>query len=471
MNNSAAQTSIPLVVDVDYTLLHTDLFAEGLVHILRDQPIMLLHLARSFFTKGIVGVKEETWQLSHQNFQDFPHNPQVIALMSRAKEEDRQVLLCSAGCQSAVEAVGKSLDFPVECVGSANGTNLKSARKADYLISRFGEHGFDYIGDAKADLPIWASARKAISTRQITCKASEIEILPHASAARGILRGFRFHQWAKNLLIFLPAIAGHALLSPEVLLPTLIAFFSLGLIASGTYFLNDIFDVASDRAHPTKKNRPLPAGALTLHSAIILCIVLILSGLSLSAILPPLGTALIALYLVGTITYSIKLKTLPVVDLAALTGFYLLRVYIGGASASIMPSAWLATFCIFVFFSLACAKRATEFHEISEGRTRKTRRSYTEKDYPFFLSCGVCSGLLSSIIIGLYVQGDMVHTLYARPDILLFGVPMVALWFARLWFFVHRGTMHDDPVAFALKDSFTWILGGVAVLLLYFSST
>lgn len=465
------QDLIPLVVDVDYTLLRTDLLAEGLVHILRDQPQQLPHLLGVFFTQGIVGLKEATWRLSHQHFAELPHNPSVISLMAQANEEGRKIILCSAGCQDAVNAVGGSLDFMVECAGSEQGTNLKSSRKADFLVSRFGEKGFDYIGDSKADLPVWQSARKAISTRQISCNTREIEILPHATPSRGIFRGFRFHQWAKNLLVFLPAIAGHVIFSTEVLLPTLIAFFSLGLIASGTYFLNDIFDIAADRTHPTKADRPLPSGTLTLHSAILLSAILISGGLALSVLLPLLATALIALYLLATITYSIKLKTLPIIDLAALTGFYLLRVYIGGAAAAIMPSVWLATFCIFVFFSLACAKRATEFHASLAGDTRKTRRSYTKQDYPFFLSSGICAGLLSSIIIGLYLQGDMVHTLYARPDILILGVPMVALWFTRLWFLVHRGIMHDDPVAFALKDSATWALGAMALLLLYVATS
>ncbi len=471
MHTRQPQDLVPLVVDVDYTLLRTDLFAEGLVHILRDQPHQLLHLLGVFLAQGIVGLKKAAWKLSHQHFTEPPFNTGVTALMAQANQEGRKIILCSAGCQDAVNAVGDSLDFPVECAGSENGRNLKSSRKADFLVSRFGEKGFDYIGDSKADLPVWRSARKAISTRQISCDSREIEILPHTSAKRGIFRGFRFHQWAKNLLVFLPAIAGHAIFSTEVLLPTLIAFFSLGLIASGTYFLNDIFDIAADRTHPTKADRPLPSGTLTLHSAISLSAILISGGLALSVLLPPLATALIALYLLATITYSIKLKTLPIIDLAALTGFYLLRVYIGGAAAAIMPSVWLATFCIFVFFSLACAKRATEFHASLAGDTRKTRRSYTKQDYPFFLSSGICAGLLSSIIIGLYLQGDMVHTLYNRPDILILGVPMVALWFTRLWFLVHRGTMHDDPVAFALKDSATWALGAMALLLLYVATS
>jgi 4-hydroxybenzoate polyprenyltransferase len=461
------QDLIPLVVDVDYTLLRTDLFAEGLVHILRDQPHQLPHLLGVFLTQGIVGVKEAAWKLSHQHFTEPPFNTCVTALMAQANQEGRKIILCSAGCQDAIKAVGDSLGFPVECAGSENGRNLKSSRKADFLVSRFGEKGFDYIGDSKADLPVWKSARKAISTRQISCDTREIEILPHTSARRSIFRGFRFHQWAKNLLVFLPAIAGHAVFSPEVLLPTLIAFFSLGLIASGTYFLNDIFDIAADRTHPTKADRPVPSGSLILHSAIFLSGILIISGLALAALLPALATALIGLYLLSTITYSIKLKTLPIIDLAALTSFYLLRVYIGGAAAAIMPSVWLATFCIFVFFSLACAKRATEFHASLTGDTGKTRRSYTTQDYPFFLSSGICAGLLSSVVIGLYLQGDMVHTLYARPDILILGVPIVALWFTRLWFLVHRGRMHGDPVAFALQDPLTWALGAIALLLLY----
>jgi 4-hydroxybenzoate polyprenyltransferase len=470
MTHSELQDSIPLVVDVDYTLLQTDLFAEGLVHILRDQPLKLPQLLVVYLSQGIVGVKEAAWKLSRHHFDELPLNPDVISLMAQANRDGRKILLCSAGCQDAVNAVGQSLDFPVECVGSRNGTNLKASRKADFLVSRFGDKGFDYIGDSKADLPVWKSARKALSTRQISSATCEIEIIPQAASSSGFFRGFRFHQWAKNLLVFLPAIAGHAIFSPDVLLPTLIAFFSLGLIASGTYFLNDIFDIAADRSHPTRSGRPLPSGSLTLHSAIFLSAILIIVGLALAALLPALATALIGLYLIATITYSIKLKTLPIADLAALTGFYLLRVYIGGASVAIMPSAWLATFCIFVFFSLACAKRATEFHASYPDATHKTRRSYTTQDYPFFLSSGICSGLLSSIIIGLYLQGDMVHALYAHPNVLLLGVPMVALWFTRMWFLVHRGTMHDDPVAFALRDPFTWTLGVIALLLLYLAT-
>ena len=470
MHPRQQQDLIPLAVDVDYTLLRTDLFAEGLVHILRDQPQKLRHLLGVFLRHGIIGLKEATWTLSRHNFTKLPLNTDVAALMAQANKEGRKVILCSAGCEDAVKAVGNSLDFPVQCVGSGNGTNLKGSRKAEFLVSRFGDKGFDYIGDSKADLPVWKSARKALSTRQIACASREIEILPQAAPVSSIFRGFRFHQWAKNLLVFLPALAGHAIFSPEVFIPTLIAFFSLGLIASGTYFLNDIFDIAADRSHFTKKARPLPSGSLTLQSAIFLSAILIISGLALAISLPVLATALIGLYLLATVTYSIKLKTLPIADLASLTGFYLLRVYIGGASVAIMPSSWLVTFCVFVFFSLACAKRATEFHRSLPGATHKNRRSYTTQDYPFFLSSGICSGLLSSIIIGLYLQGDIVHTLYAHPNVLLLGVPMVALWFTRMWFLVHRGTMHDDPVAFALRDPFTWTLGAIALLLLYFAT-
>ena len=252
---------IPLAVDVDYTLLRTDLFAEGLVHILRDQPQKLRHLLGVFLRHGIVGLKEATWTLSRHNFTKLPLNTDVAALMAQANKEGRKVILCSAGCEDAVKAVGDSLDFPVQCVGSGNGTNLKGSRKAEFLVSRFGDKGFDYIGDAEADLPVWAKAHKAIMVgvsgalaAKVAGMGREVEQLPGTTpSVKSYMKALRPHQWMKNLLVFLPMLVAHKFDYGSIR-DMLLAFVAFSLVASTCWIWRRIARIRANVA------APLPAG-------------------------------------------------------------------------------------------------------------------------------------------------------------------------------------------------------------------
>ena len=281
-----------------------------------------------------------------------------------------------------------------------------------------------------------------------------------------ILRLLRPHQWTKNLLVFLPIIAAHNLNNTAGLWRTALGFAALCLCASAGYVWNDLLDVDADRSHPWKKNRPLAAGQLGVGLAKGLIPLLAGGGLLCAAAVGAEFLCLSAIYLAAVAAYSLWLKRVAIVDVMTLAGLYTLRVLAGGVSAHVPVSPWLTAFSVFLFLSIAMAKRCAELRNASSARVR----SYTVADFDQLARFGTTSAYLAALVLALYIQSAETGNLYSHPLRLWALCPLSILWTSRIWLLASRGELHQDPVLFALRDPSSYLTAAAAASILLLSS-
>lgn len=296
-----------------------------------------------------------------------------------------------------------------------------------------------------------------------TPPARAVERLPHRGRAIAVARALRLHQWAKNVLVFLPIVAAHRIGDPAALAGALVAFLALGLVASAVYVLNDLADLEADRAHPSKRNRPFASGVLPVAAAAWLVPPLLAAGGAASWASPAAFRLLLAGYFLATLAYSFGVKRSPLLDVLVLAGLYTARIYAGALATGIPVSEWLASFSMFLFLSLAFLKRASELLASEAGAPG---RGYVVADREAVFSMGVSAGYLSVLVLALYLSSPEVRRLYARPHWLWALCPLVLYWVSRMWLRARRGEVHDDPVLFALKDPATYVVGALGALAL-----
>jgi 4-hydroxybenzoate polyprenyltransferase len=273
----------------------------------------------------------------------------------------------------------------------------------------------------------------------------------------------------KNLLIFLPLLASHRYVEPQLVRSTLIAFLSFSMAAAATYIINDIRDVQSDRLHPTKRRRPFASDRVTPTLGLMWAGALALIAVVLGAILPPAFLGFLGVYVVATLAYSFGLKRMVVLDVLIIAGLFSVRVLAGGAADGIRPSFWLLAFSMFVFLSIALVKRVTELRSSAQRATHELPgRGYRAEDQSALMAMGIASGFVAILIVALYVNSPDVRVLYRVPDLIWLACPIGLYVIARLWFLALRGEVDEDPVIFVLKDRASQVaillVGLVAVL-------
>lgn len=448
-----------LVVDLDGTLIRSDMLFESFwAACARRWTTPFLSLAA--LRQGRAALKARLSALGPVEVASLPYNEAVLGYIRRWRAHGGRTALVTATTQALADQVAGHLGLFDEVHGSDGTVNLKGGRKAEFLVTRFGAGGFDYIGDAEADLAVWAQSGKAIvveSTPDLgeKVKATGREVEPLATekpSARLYLKEIRPHQWLKNLLVFLPMLAGHRFDAPTLGRAAL-TFAAFSLIASAVYVLNDLLDLAADRAHPRKRNRPFASGALPISHGTVMAPLLLAAGLALAL---PLGLATLGVllgYFALTSFYSLYLKRRIVVDIVALAALYTVRIVAGGVATGIPLSVWLLAFSVFFFLSLAAVKRQAELvDQIADGRRFTAGRGYWSDDLPQVEMMAISSGYVSVLVMALYLNSPAVAELYHQPAA-LWGICMVLLyWVSRVVMLAHRGQMHDDPVVFAVKD-------------------
>jgi 4-hydroxybenzoate polyprenyltransferase len=269
----------------------------------------------------------------------------------------------------------------------------------------------------------------------------------------------RPHQWAKNALLFLPLLGAHAWNQPHKLRLVSLAFVAFSLCASSVYVLNDLFDLSSDRRHPTKQGRPFASGGLPISWGVILCGALLASAVAVAITLPWAFVAVFCAYYLITLSYSLRLKKFSLIDVFVLAALYGLRVLAGGVVGNIPVSDWLLVFCLFLFFSLALAKRFTEIKTMVRGsETAVAGRGYEIADAEVIAKMGIASGYIAVVILALYVTNPAVAELYSRPSFLLLACPALMYWVSRIWLLAERGRLHDDPIVYAFTDKQSWLV-------------
>ncbi len=463
----------PLAVDLDGTLCATDTLLEQGLRLLAEKPWGLPGLVPTVFA-GRAALKRRVAQSVALDPAALLYNEDVLALIDQARAAGRRVVLVTAADQGIADAVAAHLGLFDAVYGSDGVRNLKGEAKAGFLVAEFGAAGFDYVGDSEADRPVWRVARRALVVAPDAALAAlvrgecrDMELVGGAvgrqARARLVLRAMRLHQWAKNLLIFVPAVAAHRVSLP-VLAAASAAFVAFSLVASSVYLLNDLLDLPHDRAHPVKARRPFASGALPLSWGPPLTLWLLAGGLAIALLLPGRFLLLLLGYYVCTLAYSLVLKRRMVWDVMMLAGLYTIRVFAGGAATAIPVSPWLLAFSMFLFFCLAVVKRQTELVRLSRaGNSAASGRGYVAEDLDMLRSMAAASGYMAVLVLALYIDSAAILPLYRHPHALWALCPILLFWVSRVLMLSNRGLMNEDPVVFALRDRVSLLVGAAAL--------
>jgi 4-hydroxybenzoate polyprenyltransferase/phosphoserine phosphatase len=462
-----------LCVDLDGTLIKSDLLVETLLRWIKGNPLRLF-LALLWWARGRARLKEELARRVELDVAQLPVNDAVLEWLHEQKRAGRKIVLCTSANQRLASQVAARLNLFDLVIASDATHNLTGRAKADRLVAEFGELGFDYVGNEAKDLHIWKHAHAAIVVadrahierwqRQFGGFESTFEV--ERAGVRDWLHALRLHQWAKNLLLFVPLISAHRLLELSALGDVVLAFVLFGGCASGTYVINDALDLEADRRHPHKRLRPLASGKIALTHAVAVAVVLICGSVAVAAIaLPALFAVALLVYIATTLWYSFLLKRIAMVDVLSLAGLYTLRVLAGSAAAVVIPSFWLLAFAMFLFLSLAMAKRYAELRSLLDaGRDRASGRGYAVSDLPLLHSFGIAAGYVCVLVFALYVNLGA-PSQYSRPQIMWFVCALLLYWISRVWLKTFRGQMQFDPVVFALTDRPSLLVGVLSALL------
>ena len=461
-----------LCVDLDGTLVATDLLWESLVSALQRSPWIALALP-FWLLRGRAYVKQRLATASAIDFATLPYRESVLAFVTGEFQRGRPVVLATAADEQLAAGVSSHLGIFAAVIASDGMTNLKGRAKAARLVGRYGSGNFDYIGNSRADIPCWESAAVGMTTAPgRPRRGPSLQVLPgsedqRSRPARSIVRALRPHQWLKNILILVPVVAAHQFDVPTIRNIAL-AFATLSLCSSGGYVLNDLIDITSDRQHHRKRSRPFAAGNLSLGTGFLIVLTSWLSGFGLAAAaLPSAFLLALAVYVTSTVVYSVRLKREPVADVMVLAGLYVLRVVAGGAATGIPISTWLLAFTLFLSLSLAFLKRFIEVRGQSNASPPQIPgRGYLTYDATWLHPLGLTCAYLASVILAIYVNDANISHLYSRPERLLLVCPVLLFWATKTWLKAHRGEMHDDPVVAIASDPMTYVLAAVSAIII-----
>jgi 4-hydroxybenzoate polyprenyltransferase/phosphoserine phosphatase len=462
----------PLCVDLDGTLTYSDTAWELAIALLKQHPFACLCLP-FWLLGGLAHAKAEIARRVSLDWAALPYVEPLLQVLREEKARGRRLILVSGADRRVAAGVADHLGLFEEVLSSDGVTNLVSERKAGLLTERFGHAGFDYAGNCAKDLAVWKHARLAYvvnCARGVTVRCEQTARV-HFTVAPPVFglgvwrRLLRVHQWAKNTLLAVPLLTSHELTHPDKLLHAGIGFFAFCFAASSIYIVNDLFDLPADRAHRTKRLRPLATGVVPIPTGLLISAACFVISLALALLLPPPFMACFAGYYILTTSYTVWLKRQELLDVLTLAALYGLRVVAGGTATDVPISYWLLVFCIFFFLSLAFMKRYTEL--IASPARALAGRGYHPSDLGLVSQMGIASGFLSALVLGLYVASPAVALLYQRPYI-LWPLGLAHLyWISRAWLIAHRGEMRDDPVVFALYDPASYLVGLVILLIAF----
>ena len=450
----------PLVVDLDGTLIHSDMLHESALRVFRDSPFETLRFP-FLLSKGRAFVKQHLASRMEFDPKSLPYNEELLGWLKQQRIEGRRLVLCTASDRSIANLIAEHLGIFDEVIASDGVSNIAGEHKAAALVQRFEHHGYDYAGNSHKDLPVWSHAHKAIvvnGSSELVKKTQDIAMLERVFPKRNV--GFsswrqvlRIHQWIKNLLLFVPLFAAHDLGNGPAWISLMLAFVAFSLCASSVYITNDLLDLESDRLHPRKRNRPFASGLVPAWAGVLVAPLLLIVSLGVAAVVGKQFLSWLVFYFALTCAYSWVLKRLLLIDCLTLALLYTLRIIAGAAVVGHDLSFWLLAFSVFLFLSLAFVKRYAELEvQLLSGKVKIHGRGYHTADAPLIQTMGIVAGYSSVLVLALYLNSDAVLTLYAAPELIWGAVPVMLFWISWMWMQAHRGKMHDDPLVFAVKD-------------------
>jgi 4-hydroxybenzoate polyprenyltransferase/phosphoserine phosphatase len=480
MGSSAAtkyDVTVPLCVDLDGTLIRTDMLWESLVRLLKRNPLHLFSVL-FWWTRGRAFLKARIAERVQVDPATLPFSESFLEYLRAEKARGRRLLLVTASDAAVAQAIAKHMPIFDDVLASDGARNLRGRNKGETLARLFGRKGFDYAGNSRVDLPVWEQAREAVVVNghmNLEARAARCTTLgpvfksdTHFSTW---LRLIRPHQWLKNLIIFVPLLTSHQIAQVGAMTDALLAFVAFSLCASGVYVFNDLMDLDSDRHHPTKRQRPLASGTVPIQGGLFLFPVLLGFGFAVGVLLTWQFVMVLGIYLALTIGYSWQLKQIAVLDVLCLAGLYTVRLAGGHEATQIAYSFWLLVFSMFIFLSLALLKRYVELATARQLKRIEIKgRGYAAEDAAVVAMLGIGNGLMAVLVLALYVNSQEVTRLYHHPMVLLLICPFLLYWISRVWLLAHRGRMHEDPIVFALKDIPSYAVGLLTLIILWLAT-
>ena len=485
---ATVDVTVPLCVDLDGTLVKSDTLVDSTLVLARQHPAQLLKLP-AWLGEGKAALKRHITSSVELDVVHLPYNQELLAFLREEHARGRKIYLATAADRALAQRVAEHLGLFAGVFASDGSTNLAGSNKLAAFQERFG-NDFCYVGNARPDLPLLCACVQpmvANPTRSLTSSLRLANVTLHRTFAettpnhRAWLKAIRLHQWAKNVLLFLPLLLAHTR-SLGLLAGAAVAFLSFGLCASATYIINDLLDIEADRIHPRKRRRPFASGDLSALHGVAVVVAFFLLALALAfaephvvaAISPALALAhpfqfaeWLAIYTATTLAYSLRLKRALLIDVIVLSGLYTIRILAGSAATGVAVSTWLAGFSIFFFLSLAFVKRFAELESLrARGGVTSKGRGYHIDDIEQLRSFGSSSAYASVVVFTLYISNLSNATeLYRHVNRLWLLVPVLLLWLSRLWLLASRGQLDEDPVVYAITDKRSLALGAIVLMI------
>jgi 4-hydroxybenzoate polyprenyltransferase len=463
----------PLCVDLDGTLVKSDTLVDSLLLLVRTRPLDALKTPL-WALRGKANLKREVTARVTLNVEHLPYNRPLLEYLMAQRGEGRKLYLATGADSGLADRIARHLNIFEGVLSSDGTTNNIGASKLARLRSHFAGD-FDYIGNARPDLPMLAAATAPMLANpdlglRMAMRARRLHpqqiFTDRRSGLRAAIKAIRVHQWAKNTLIFLPLLLAHHIQS-SVVLAAVVAFVCFSLCASATYIVNDLLDIEADRQHPRKRKRPFASGDLSAAAGIAISAVFLAASFAGAVLfLPHAFLRWLILYLVTTLAYSLALKRIVILDVVVLSALYTLRMLAGAAATVTFISPWLAAFAIFIFLSLAMVKRFSELQNVrSAGAQLSNGRGYLLNDIEQIRSFGTSSAFSSVVVLSVYIGQPEVLSLYHHHTRMWLMPPLLILWLCRVWLLASRGELDEDPVVFALTDPMSILMGvGAAVI-------
>lgn len=464
-----------IYVDLDHTLVRIDLLRERLLLAILRNPSIFFKAIGWLVQGGRARLKTEIARRATLDVANLPYNQELLSFLKEEREAGLTLVLATAAPLAWAQSISRQLGLfdRVLATDETNG-NLKGKWKLAMIQKDSGGKPFGYAGDASADLPIFEASRLPIvvggSARLAGKQADRAVLIPRKSSkALGWWKSLRPYQWSKNILIFAPAIAAHRM---DKLWPNgFLAFGAFSLVASALYLLNDFCDIDADRQHPDKRFRAQASGSLCPSHALVLAAFLLLAAGGAAIHLPLKYNLILICYGIVNVLYSAAVKHVVVMDLITLAFLYSLRIFAGGAACRVYVSTWLFAFIFFLALSLAHLKRYTELAQrVKKGIGSAARPTYKVEDMSLIMKVGLCSGLISVLVLALYVTAPQTVSIYRTPALLFVVCVFLFYWIERIWFWASRDRITGDPIVFIVTDHISYLVALASIAVVWLAS-
>ena len=466
---------LPLCVDLDGTLVRTDLLVEATFALLKKN-IFTAFLLPLWLLRGKAYFKDQIASRVDIDARLLPYQTEFLEFLRQRQEAGGRLILTTASHVNYANAVSQYLDIFDTVLASDSRRNLAGKVKLAAIRDACDDKKFDYAANGKVDLKVWQQANTAVLVNPERGVEAAVKLISpiervfrdrNRNSMLSFMKALRLHHWVKNLIILVPLMLAHRVNDTALLMQAGIAFLSFGFCASSVYLLNDMFDLSFDREHPRKQWRPLASGEISVTYVAIMIPALLLISLLLALTLPPLFFGVLVLYYLMTLAYSLRLKHHAIIDVIVLASLYTLRVIAGAAAVEVEASFWLLSFSMFFFLSLALVKRYSELLGIADAESSAVAgRSYHALDLPLLAQFGITSAFMSVLVLALYINSEAVQLLYSRPQVIWLLCPLLLYMVSRVWLLAHHNKLHEDPVVFAIHDRPFRLLAILGVILL-----